>query len=72
MHIPEPPLELGLGFTIHASVWALELQLGTHNRRFAVAPRVGLRDLQSTLRCGPLSWVSHSQSTLPCGPSIWG
>ena len=31
-------------------MWPLELGLGTHNPRFGVAPRVGVRDSQSTLR----------------------
>ena len=35
--------------------WPLELGLGTHNPCFGVAPRVGVRDSQSTLRCGPSS-----------------
>ena len=41
---------------MHASVWPLELGLGTHNPRFGVADSVGVRDSQFTLRCGPSSW----------------
>ena len=46
------PLELGLG-THNPRFFArpLELGLGTHNPRFGVAPRVGVRDSQSTLCC---------------------
>ena len=36
--------------------WPLELGLGTRNPRFGVAPRVGVRDSQSTLQFGPSSW----------------
>ena len=45
--------------------WPLELGLGTHNPRFGVAPRVGVRDSQSTLCCvAPRVGVRDSQSTL--------
>ena len=50
------PSSWGKGLTIHASVWPLELGLGTHNPRFGVAPQVRVRDSQSMLRCGPSSW----------------
>ena len=47
--------------------WPLELGLGTHNPRFGVAPRVGVRDSQSTLFCvAPRVGVRDSQSTLCC------
>ena len=45
--------------------WPLELGLGTHNPRFGVAPRVGVRDSQSTLCCvAPQVGVRDSQSTV--------
>ena len=54
--LPCGPLSWGYGLTIHASVWPLELGLGTDISRFGVAPRVGVRDSQFTLRCSPSSW----------------
>ena len=53
--------------------WPLELGLGTHNPRFGVAPRVGVRDSQSTFRCGTSSWGwGPAIHALLRGPSSWG
>ena len=46
-------------------VWPLELGLETHNPRFGVASRVGVRDSQSTLFCmAPRVGVKHSHALL--------
>ena len=42
-----------------------ELGLGTHSPRFGVAPRVRVRDSQSTLWCGPWEHVPAHVWTAP-------
>ena len=66
------PWNWGKGLTIHASVWPLELGLGTHNPRFGVAPQVGVRDSQFALWCGPLSWGKGLTIHASVWPLEWG
>ena len=55
-------------------MWPLEFGLGTLNPRFGVAPRVGVRDSQSTLRVyrRGTGWGSRSRMVVGVGIPVQG